>query len=117
MRGGIGSDCTDRTIDLTTKPRFDGVRIPYNFAIGTRRDSGNLDATNLPACLDALKTAGVGVVAMKGDGGRLQRPAGERSALRRVPARSGSRTASRFAGGSCERGNWSPDDPVLNSSK
>jgi predicted aldo/keto reductase-like oxidoreductase len=45
--------------------KFDVVQIPYNFALGTRRDPFNMDATGLEAALDRLKKAGMGVVAMK----------------------------------------------------
>jgi len=50
---------------ITTKGRFDVIQIPYNFAIGTRRDPQKMDGTNLENCLADLKRAGIGVVAMK----------------------------------------------------
>jgi predicted aldo/keto reductase-like oxidoreductase len=54
--------------------KFDVVQIPYNFAIGTRRDPMKIPSTDLDASLTQLASAGVGVVAMKvmagGYGGR-----------------------------------------------
>jgi predicted aldo/keto reductase-like oxidoreductase len=63
---GISTHRLHRLMPLITgKGNFDVVQIPYNFAIGTRRDTMNMDGTNLYQCLDALKKANIGVVAMK----------------------------------------------------
>ena len=59
---------------ILDRGRFDVIQIPYNFALGTRRDPLKVDGSDLDACLTRLATAGVGVVAMKvmagGYGGR-----------------------------------------------
>ena len=59
---------------ILQRGKFDVVQIPYNFAIGTRRDPMKIPSTDLDASLTQLASAGVGVVAMKvmagGYGGR-----------------------------------------------
>jgi predicted aldo/keto reductase-like oxidoreductase len=62
---GVSSHRIAAVLNLVLEQKIDVVQIPYNFAIGTRRDPFKLDATNLDSALDRLKTAGVGVVAMK----------------------------------------------------
>jgi aryl-alcohol dehydrogenase-like predicted oxidoreductase len=85
---------TDFVLD---RGRFDVVQIPYNFAIGTRRDPMRFDGANLDRCLTRLASADVGVVAIKvmagGYGGRkpddplyrtYQQPGAHEAALRWV---------------------------------
>jgi predicted aldo/keto reductase-like oxidoreductase len=62
---GLSSHRPAVMADFIVEHKFDVVQIPYNFAIGTRRDPFNMDATNLDATLERFKKAGVGVVAMK----------------------------------------------------
>ncbi len=45
--------------------KFDVVMVPYNFAIGTRKDPFKMDATQLDFALGELQKAGIGAVAMK----------------------------------------------------
>ncbi len=67
---GISTHRLHRMVPFIIKNRFDVVQIPYNFAIGTRRDMNRMDATNLESAITELKRAGVGVVAMKVMAGR-----------------------------------------------
>jgi len=62
---GVSSHRPAAVADLVIQQKFDVIQIPYNFAIGTRRDPFNMDATNLDSTLDRFKEAGIGVVAMK----------------------------------------------------
>jgi uncharacterized protein len=50
---------------IVERGRFDVVQVPYNFAIGTRRDPLKVDGTGLDSSLTRLAAEGVGVVAMK----------------------------------------------------
>lgn len=93
---GFSTHVPSRTLDLIlARGKFDVVQIPYNFAMGSRRDPLRIPATNLDACLTQLAAAGVGVVAMKvmagGYGGRgprdplygtYQKPGAHGAALR-----------------------------------
>lgn len=67
---GISTHRLHRMVSFIIKNRFDLVQIPYNFAIGTRRDPQKMDGTNLETAITELKRAGVGVVAMKVMAGR-----------------------------------------------
>ena len=62
---GVSSHRPAAIADFAIQQKFDVIQIPYNFAIGTRRDPFNMDATNLDSTLDRFKAAGIGVVAMK----------------------------------------------------
>jgi len=62
---GISTHRLGTMVDFIIEHKFDVVQIPYNFALGTRRDPFNMDANNLDAALTRLKAAGIGVVAMK----------------------------------------------------
>jgi len=62
---GVSSHRPAAMADFLIQQKFDVIQIPYNFAIGTRRDPFNLDATNLDSTLDRFKEAGIGIVAMK----------------------------------------------------
>jgi predicted aldo/keto reductase-like oxidoreductase len=93
---GLSCHSPHRMMDLILeRGRFDVVQIPYNFAIGTRRDPLRIDGSGLDSCLTRLAEAGVGVVAMKvmaggydgrrpGDPlyGTYQRPGAHGAALR-----------------------------------
>lgn len=71
---GLSAHFLSRMADLVERERFDVVQLPYNFALGTRRDPMRMPADGLDRCLGRLARAGVGVVAMKvmagGYGGR-----------------------------------------------
>ncbi len=67
---GISTHRLHRMVPFIIKNRFDVVQIPYNFAIGTRRDPQNMDGTNIESAITELKRASVGVVAMKVMAGR-----------------------------------------------
>jgi predicted aldo/keto reductase-like oxidoreductase len=62
---GVSSHRPAAIADLAIRQKFDVIQIPYNFAIGTRRDPFNMDARNLDSTLNRFKEAGIGVVAMK----------------------------------------------------
>jgi predicted aldo/keto reductase-like oxidoreductase len=62
---GVSSHRPAAIADFVIRQKFDVIQIPYNFAIGTRRDLFNMDASNLDSTLDRFKEAGIGVVAMK----------------------------------------------------
>jgi predicted aldo/keto reductase-like oxidoreductase len=62
---GVSSHRPAAIADFAIRQKFDVIQIPYNFAIGTRRDPFNMDANNLDATLSRFKEAGIGVVAMK----------------------------------------------------
>jgi predicted aldo/keto reductase-like oxidoreductase len=80
---GFSTHALRVTLDLIlNRGRFDVVQVPYNFAIGTRRDPLKLEGTpgrmerlrrtvlgwsdpTLEECITRLADAGVGVVAMK----------------------------------------------------
>jgi predicted aldo/keto reductase-like oxidoreductase len=62
---GLSSHRPAAIADFAIQHKIDAIQIPYNFAIGTRRDPFNLDAGNLDSTLDRFKEAGIGVVAMK----------------------------------------------------
>ncbi len=67
---GISTHRLNRMLPFIIRNRFDVVQIPYNFAIGTRRDPQGMEATNLEGAITELKRAGIGVVAMKVMAGR-----------------------------------------------
>jgi predicted aldo/keto reductase-like oxidoreductase len=67
---GVSTHRLHRMVPFIVKNRFDVVQIPYNFAIGTRRDQNRMDATDLESSIGELKRAGIGVVAMKVMAGR-----------------------------------------------
>jgi predicted aldo/keto reductase-like oxidoreductase len=71
---GLSVHFLSRMAELVERGGFDVVQVPYNFALGTRRDPLRIPADGLDRCLDRLSRAGVGVVAMKvmagGYGGR-----------------------------------------------
>jgi len=52
-------------VDLAIAHKMDVVQIPYNFAIGTRRDPFKMESANLDTAIDRLHAAGIGIVAMK----------------------------------------------------
>jgi predicted aldo/keto reductase-like oxidoreductase len=62
---GVSSHRPAAIADFAIHQKFDVIQIPYNFAIGTRRDPFNMDASNLDSTLGRFKEAGIGVVAMK----------------------------------------------------
>jgi len=62
---GLSSHRIGRLADLVIEQKIDVVQIPYSFAIGSRRDPYKMDSTDLDTSLNRLKSAGVGVVAMK----------------------------------------------------
>jgi predicted aldo/keto reductase-like oxidoreductase len=67
---GISTHRLHRMTQFIIRNRFDVVQIPYNFAIGTRRDPQGMEATSLESAIAELKRAGIGVVAMKVMAGR-----------------------------------------------
>jgi predicted aldo/keto reductase-like oxidoreductase len=62
---GVSSHRAAAIADLAIREKFDVIQIPYNFAIGTRRDPFHMEATNLDSTLERFQAAGIGVVAMK----------------------------------------------------
>jgi len=89
---GVSTHRLAAMADLLIQQEIDVVQIPYNFAIGTRRDPFKMDATNLDSVLDRFKAAGIGVVAMKVmAGGYKQIKIDEKNVD--VHARAGSRIA------------------------
>ncbi|HTS62863.1 MAG TPA: aldo/keto reductase [Candidatus Acidoferrales bacterium] len=89
---GVSSHRPAAIADFAIRQKFDAIQIPYNFAIGTRRDPFNLDASNLDPTLDRFKEAGIGVVAMKVMAGGYRGIKIEEKNLD-IHARSGSRIA------------------------
>src|SRR5215467_6104393 len=56
---GVSSHRPAAIADLAIREKLDVIQIPYNFAIGTRRDPFNMDGRNLDATLDRFKEAGI----------------------------------------------------------
>ena len=86
---------------ILQRGKFDVVQVPYNFAIGTRRDPMNIRHGPRHVA-DAARRRGCRRRRDEGHGRRLRRPQAERPALRHVPEawrprRGGGRSATRAA--------------------
>jgi aryl-alcohol dehydrogenase-like predicted oxidoreductase len=78
---GLSTHRIGAMADFAITRKFDVVQIPYSFAVGTSRDPYNMEGGGLDEALDRLKTAKIGVVAMKVmAGGYRTGPLGEKNA-------------------------------------